>query len=302
MKKGIFIGRTTLDIVYYHQGMPGENEKSKTWDYRSAVGGNACNGAVTYALLGGRAVLITAIGSSNIGRSMKLELEQYQIELIDLLEGKNVLPFISAILINMENESRTIWGGQQSMMEYAGIDQEDIIRNGAFIMADDQFPTLAAELFYQAREEQIPAVFDAERWRPETEKLLDGATDVIASSDCRPADQRSMFEVLREKKIPYRAVTDGGNPILWETEERSGSVLPIKVKPVDTLGAGDILHGAYCYFRFAQGLSFEQALDKASRVSGYSVAYRGPRQGIYEYMAGTKVETESKSLKEEDGT
>ena len=25
MKKGIFIGRTTLDIVYYHQGMPGEN-------------------------------------------------------------------------------------------------------------------------------------------------------------------------------------------------------------------------------------------------------------------------------------
>lgn len=289
MKRGFFIGRTTLDIIFYHPGMPTENEKAKTRDYRTATGGNACNAAVTYALLGGKAVLITAIGSSHIGKSLKLELEQYQIEVIDLLEEQNVLPFISAILINMENKSRTIWGGQQPALEYAGIRTEELIKNAAFILADDQFPGIATELFSRAKEEQIPSVFDAERWRPDTEMLFEAATDVIASADCQPPDQRSIFDVMREKKIPFRAVTDGGNPILWETEEKSGSVLPMRVNPVDTLGAGDILHGAYCYFRFVKGDPFDKALEEANKVSGFSVAYRGPRQGILEYIAGNKM-------------
>lgn len=289
MKRGFFIGRTTLDIVYYHPGMPAENEKAKTWDYRTAVGGNACNAAVTYALLGGKTTLITAIGSSHIGKSLKMELEQYQIEVIDLLEGKNILPFISAILINTEDESRTIWGGQQPALEYAGIRTEELIKNAAFFLADDQFPEIAAELFLRAKEEQIPSVFDAERWRTDTERLFEAATDVIASVDCRPSDQRCILDVMREKKIPFRAVTDGGNPILWETEEKRGSVLPMRVNPVDTLGAGDILHGAYCYFRFVQDVSFDKALEEANRVSGFSVAYRGPRQGILEYMTENKA-------------
>lgn len=290
MKKGFFIGRTTMDIVYYVHDIPAENEKSKTLDYMTTVGGNACNAAVTYALLGGKAVLVTAIGDSMIGKSIKKELAEYQIELIDLLEKQNILPFISAILVNVENESRTIWGGQQPPLEDVRIDMEEMIKNAAFFMADNQFPQITAELFRRAKEKKLPAVFDAERWGPETGTLFRAATDVIASAECISPDKRNIFDVMREKQVFYRAVTDGGNPILWEEGERGGSVLPMKVKPVDTLGAGDILHGAYCYFRFYQRDPFEQALEKASRVSGFSVAYRGPRQGILKYMEKIKME------------
>lgn len=91
--------------------------------------------------------------------------------------------------------------------------------------------------------------------------------------------------MMKDKGVLRRAVTDGGNPIIWEEKDRKGSIQPMKVIPVDTLGAGDIMHGAYCYFRFDRGLSFEEALEKAGQVSSYSIAYRGPRQGILEYIA-----------------
>lgn len=285
MKRGFFIGRTTMDILYYMNGLPAENKKAKTLDYQTCVGGNACNAAITYALLGGKAVLITAIGDSSIGKSIKMELKEYEIEVLDLLEGQDILPFISAILINTETESRTIWGGHQPPIIRAELDEEDIIRDAAFILTDNQFPQLSVSLLKRAPREQTASVFDAERWGEETEILLEAVTDVIASSDCLPPDKRNLLEIMKEKGVLRRAVTDGGNPIVWEEEERRGSILPIRVTPVDTLGAGDIMHGAYCFFKFDRGFPFEKALEKAGQVSSYSVAYRGPRQGILKYIA-----------------
>lgn len=151
MKKGFFIGRTTMDILYYMKGLPVENKKAKTTDYRTSVGGNACNAAITYALLGGKATLITAIGNSSVGKSIKMELEEYNVEVIDLLEDAETLPFICAILINVENESRTIWGGHQPRLEYTKPDEEYILENAGFLLTDNQFPQISVSLLKKAR-------------------------------------------------------------------------------------------------------------------------------------------------------
>ena len=285
MKRGFFIGRTTLDILYYMEELPAENKKAKTLDYRTCVGGNACNAAITYAILGGKAVLITAIGNSNIGKSIKMELKEYDIEVLDLLEGRDILPFLSAILINTATESRTVWGGHQPPYIGAEMDEKNILRDAAFILTDNQFPQLSVPLLKKAQRAQIASVFDAERWGEETEILFGAATDVIASADCVSPDKSPLLEIMKEKGVLRRAVTDGGNPIVWEEEEHRGFIQPIHIIPVDTLGAGDIMHGAYCYFRFDKGLSFEKALEKAGQVSSFSVAYRGPRQGVLEYIS-----------------
>lgn len=288
MKRGFFIGRTTLDIVYYRYDIPKENEKSNTRDYMTCVGGNACNAAVTYALLGGHATLITAIGESSVGKSLKIELEEYQIEVIDLAEGQHILPFISSILINVENESRTIWGGQPQILLNRKIDIEELIKEAAFIMSDNQFPEMTAEIFRRAKEKNIPTVFDAERWGMETELLLKLSSDVIASAECQSPDNSELFSMMKEKGILKRAVTDGGNPILWEEGESKGEILPPKVNVVDTLGAGDILHGAYCYFKYVEELSFEKAVEMASQVASWSVSCRGPREGVWKYVLSGK--------------
>lgn len=287
MKKGFFVGRTTMDILYYHHGFLAENGKTKTMDYMTCIGGNACNAAITYALLGGEAVLITAVGDSSIGKSIKMELkDKYHIELIDLLEGQEISPFISSVLINVENESRTVWGGRQSLQSVREIDTEIILRQAAFIMTDNQFPEMSADLMRRARERRISSVFDAERWGAETGLLMEAATDVIASAECIPPDKSNLFEVMKEKEVLRRAVTDGGKNIRWEENEQAGTVAPLQMIPLDTLGAGDIFHGAYCYFRFDRKQDFEKALENASHVASYSIAFKGPRRGVLEYIRG----------------
>lgn len=293
MKKGIFIGRTTLDILFYQKGFPEENRKAGTEKYTTCVGGNACNAAITYSLLGGSALLVTSVGDSLLGKSIKEEVTaQYGVQVVDLLEDSRILPFLSAVWINSENESRTLWGGHQadeSMRFSCWKELEILAEEAAFFMTDDQFPQIIIPLFECAEKQTVPVVYDAERWSENTESLIRVSSEVIASADCRAPNQRDLFDILRASGVSAMAVTDGERPVRWESEGRSGRIIPMQAEAVDTLGAGDILHGAYCYFRFCRGMAFEEALEKACELSSISVMYPGPRTGIQKYTEKLEI-------------
>ena len=108
---GVFVGLAGLDIVYYQNQLPSENKKSKTNDYRIYTGGPAANAAITYALLGGKARLVTCIGQSGIGEIIRRELLQYGVELVDCAGNLPVLPNVSSISVSMDNGSHIIWIG-----------------------------------------------------------------------------------------------------------------------------------------------------------------------------------------------
>lgn len=280
-----------MDLLFYQKGFPEENRKVKTEEYTMCVGGNACNAAITYSLLGGRSCLITTIGESVLGRCIREELEtNYGIEVIDLLEDGTILPFLSAIWINSQTESRTLWGGHQPPSPLKALDMEKVLNEAEFFLTDDQFPQIVIPLFESAAKRQIATVFDAERWGAKTEEILRVSSQVIASADCRSPDGRNLFDIMRERGVSDMAVTDGEKPVSWEKPTDSGQITPMQVRAVDTLGAGDILHGAYCYFRFHEKMAFEKALEMGCRVSSISVTYRGPRQGVIEYAAGNMDE------------
>jgi sugar/nucleoside kinase (ribokinase family) len=109
------------------------------------------------------------------------------------------------------------------------------------------------------------------------------ADDVIASADCKPPDSDFVSTALHfgSKNI---AVTHGENNITWTDGTNSGTIMPPQVKAIDTLGAGDVFHGAYCYFKYVRGLSFVDSLKNAADVASISVQYVGPRAGVEEYL------------------
>jgi sugar/nucleoside kinase (ribokinase family) len=57
----------------------------------------------------------------------------------------------------------------------------------------------------------------------------------------------------------------------------SGSVPVPRVEAVDTMGAGDIFHGSFCYFT-AIGHGFVEALEMAARIAAESCRFRGTRE------------------------
>lgn len=68
-------------------------------------------------------------------------------------------------------------------------------------------------------------------------------------------------------------MTRGGKSI----RTANGEIGIEPVECVDSLVAGDIFHGAFCYAHLEKEYAFEEALRYASGVAGESVKYRGPR-------------------------
>lgn len=308
MKTGIFVGLCGMDILYYQEALPLENHKSKTNHYNMAVGGPAANAAITYALLGGKAVLVSAIGNSEMGRMIIRELtESYGVEVIDCAPEDQELPSISAITVNVNTGSRTIWSGQAApkLSDKGGFDDasqlvhqtlesqqqlDTLFPNAHFCLSDCNLPEIALPLLEQAKAKGVAVVLDAGSWKPEMLSYLSAANEVIASAVCQSVGGQDFLSVANQSGVQCVAVTHGEAPIEWETENGRGEIEPPIVQVLDTLGAGDVFHGAFCYYRYRQQLTFEGALKKAAEVAAMSVQYVGARTGVMKYseMSGGK--------------
>ncbi len=57
-----------------------------------------------------------------------------------------------------------------------------------------------------------------------------------------------------------------------------------QINPVDTLGAGDIFHGAFCYYILQR--DFPSALAAASQVAARSCEFFGTRSWVSDFETG----------------
>ena len=285
-QKGLFVGLCTKDILYYTNDLPAHNHKSKTEDFAVYIGGPAANAAITYAVLGGDATLATCLGDSTESRTMIEELNGYGVKVLNYAEYDTV-PNTACIVVSSDGK-RTILSGQHrfTVNRKYDLSEYDFVLfdcNQQEISLDILDDIASAEGKSTARK---PIVLDAGSWKPNVEKFLERADVVIASEDFKDAEGRTIFEM--PCNAVHKAMTRGEKPILYGGKDellvgQSSSYykkeLPVEsVQAVDTLGAGDIFHGAYCYGYFEKGYSCEDALGFAGKVASESVKYRGPRE------------------------
>ena len=168
------------------------------------------------------------------------------------------------------------------------------------VLIDGHHPPLALAAARVAGRRGVPVLVDAGRWKPVMADLLPIADEVICSADFRwpgTASPEDSAAVLRQSPGRVRAagprrddpptprlvaVTHGGSPIQWWQGEASGSVPVPAVAAVDTLGAGDAMHGAYAFLRTDPDLSVTERLAGAAAVAALRCSIVGPR----EWLAG----------------
>lgn len=282
-KKGLFVGLCTKDILYYTDDLPAHNHKSKTEDFATYIGGPAANAAITYAALGGDATLATCLGNSTESRAMIEELSGYGVKVLNYSEY-DAVPNTACIVVSSDGK-RTILSGQHKFE----VNREYDLSGYDFALFDCNQQEISLDILSAlGTSGEKTAVLDAGSWKPNIEMFLERADVVIASEDFKDAAGNTIFEM--ECNAAHKAMTRGERPILYrgtETEpkdcadsnRKATKELPVEVvKAVDTLGAGDIFHGAFCYGYFEKKYSCEQALVFAGKVASESVKYRGPRE------------------------
>jgi sugar/nucleoside kinase (ribokinase family) len=151
------------------------------------------------------------------------------------------------------------------------------------ILVDGHYPVLAAQATRVGRARRVPVVVDAGRWKPVMKELITHDPEMICSNDFHPpgvTDTAGTARALRRSGVTTVVVTHGSDDVEWWTETSNGRVRPPAVRAVDTLGAGDVFHGAYAYYRCIPEVQLAERLARAARIAALRCSYWGIRTWI----------------------
>lgn len=276
MKKGLFVGLTTVDIQYFVEGDPVPNTKIKTEAPIVAAGGPAANAAVAFSYLGGEAHFISCVGENEFRQLILNDYTNQQIQLFDILEGKYYQPIVSTVITNLSNSDRTIITHHP---EKLSLEPElDNIKPEAydFIFTDGFYPEIAVPLCKAAKKKGVPVIFDGGSWKPQLPEIIPLVDVAICSNNYMPPGCRSKEEAIaytHQMGVELVAISRGSESIVTQNQ----AIEVPRVDAVDSLGAGDILHGAFCWYWNKHANEFVPALKSASRVASETVKYKGTR-------------------------
>jgi sugar/nucleoside kinase (ribokinase family) len=289
---GLFIGLTTLDLIYLANSPPQNNQKLVALDYTVAAGGPATNAAVTFNHLGNTATILAIVGSHPITQLIHSDLENYQINLIDLEPTNQNPPPVSSIIVTQTTGERAVISinAVKTPANTQAIPVNVIENVDAFdlILIDGHQIEVGFYIAQLAKAKNIPVVLDGGSWKPGLEKILPFVDYAICSANFYPPNcytSEEVFTYLRKIKIQHIAITHGENPIEYFIPDFSlngdglglrSSINVPSIQPVDTLGAGDIFHGAFCHYILHE--TFPEALSLSAKIAGYSCQFFGTRR------------------------
>lgn len=279
----LFLGRTTVDALYRLDTLPEENTKVYARQFHLAPGGPAMNAALTHARLGGNTLLASAVGGGPWAALVRSELARQRIPLLDLADDTSYETPLCAVLINTANSSRTVLNPpiQQTILRQLGPWTAEAHALGrqlpAVALTDGFFFPQISPLLQSLRHAAVPLILDAGSFKPGTAELIPLLSVAICSERFNVPPEHggplpnpeSILDWLIARGVPCAAVTRGPNPILASDHGRRFEIPIAPIAALDTLGAGDVLHGAFSYY-FAHQPDFEPALRRASHIATLS--------------------------------
>lgn len=288
MTKGIFIGLATVDVVYDVDEFPQANSKIQARSQQIFAGGPATNAAITFSHLGGSPALVTVVGQHVLAGAIRNEIGRYDIQLIDLNAAFDKPPAISSVCVNRAGERNVVSANAGRIVALPAQIDEAVLGEASIVLVDGHYLEASRAWSRAARERGIPVVFDGGSWKDGTDELLKSVDTAICSADFLPpgcSSEQDVIEYLKGRGVTSVAITKGAEPIRFVSEAGDGHVPVPQVNAVDTMGAGDIFHGAYCYFA-STGRGFADALSEAAQVATESCRFSGTRDWM-RYVAGT---------------
>lgn len=320
-------GLTTVDLIQEVDEIPGPNEKVVARSATLTFGGPAANAAATATTLGARTRLVTAIGSGPVADLALTELAGTGVEVVDLARGTGAAPAVSTVLVTASTGERAVVSVNATRAGALAATPADVLDGVDVVLVDGHHLETAIEVCRAARAAGVPVVLDGGSWKPGMERLLALVDQAIVSADFRvpvgvvpadvpvsdvpvsdvpttgdpAADIASGATVDGERLLRQVAAfgprvvarSDGAGPILVLDSRTSAEVRSVTVPAdpsrtvVDTVGAGDVLHGAYAAFLAGEVAATDpvDVLARAAQVASESIHFRGARGWVPGYRS-----------------
>ena len=275
-----------LDRIMRVERFPSEATKVYAAGYDEVGGGPAATAAVTVCRLGGNAVLAGRVGDDPAGEVIRAELRDHGVD----VSAVRMLVGAQSASSNVTVDAR----GERQITHFAGrgLDVEadwvapDVLHAAGAALVDMGWWPGARRVLELARAAGIPTVLDADLTAdPRSESLLHLADHVVFSQAAlvRMSGENDPAQGLAwaRTRLPgrYLGVTVGADGYAWLDGETLLRVPGHQVDVVDTLGAGDVFHGAYA-LALAEGRPVPAAAAFANAAAALKCRRHSGRRGI----------------------
>ena len=285
--KALCVGHSTYDTTLPMDRYPEENIKYRINRHIECGGGPASNGAYLLAKWGAEVTIASVVGDDYYGERVLDDFTKIGANTEYLRRFPNHDTSSSFIIANMSNGSRTIITSKKDPIRK--LDCEVNVTDADVILIDGEHPETAKEVLL--KNPNAISVLDAGRLTDDRRELGKMVTYVVCSHDFAEdftgkktdiRDFNTLKEIYDELKEYFQTniiITLEANGSFTVIDGEYKIIPSVKVKALDSTGAGDIFHGAFTYF-IGMGYPLEEAIRLASITGAISVTRIGSRFSI----------------------
>jgi len=249
-------------------------------------GGQVASALVACARLGLRTKYIGTVGDDERGRIQIESLRQAGVDVEHVQLRGNCANQSAYIVIDRSTGERTVLWRRDDCLR---IDPEQILPEqiacARLLHIDGHDTPAVARAAAIARNRGIPVTVDVDAIYHGFDQVLAHVDYLVASSEFPPAwtGQNDPFKALelmqREYGMKVAAMTLGAHGALARANGEFFYSPAFVVSCVDTTGAGDVFHGAFCY-AVLQEMPMREALEFSNAMAALNCTALGARGGI----------------------
>lgn len=279
------VGIPVRDLTFRVEAVPARGSKANATHLAEVCGGNALNAAIAIARLGGRVCFAGPMGDAS-ETSSGFILDRMAIEGIEtrhIVRMPDTATPVSAIIIDATGErTLTIYRDPALWtvkLPHAGA----LLADCQAVLVESRCASFCMDLCAEARRRGIPVIVGVDRAMSLQDGLLTAASHLLFSSQqvqetAGITEDGAALKRLAELTPAFLAATRGPRGAIWLNETCALEEIPaFLVQAVDTLGAGDVFHGAFT-LRLAEGGGVREALQFAAAAAALKCTRHGGGQ------------------------
>ncbi len=285
------VGLNATDTLILVPRFPAYAGKEPFVDEMYSPGGQVASAMVACAKLGLRTKYIGTVGDDERGRIQIESLQGTGINLDHVQIRQGCANQSAYIVIDQSTGERTVFWRRSDCLR---LDPSEItpemITNARLLHIDGHDTAAVGRAAAIARHHNIPVTVDVDTVYHGFDKVLQNVDYLITSSEfpvrwTGEGDPfRALIMIQEEYGMKVAAMTLGSFGSIARMDGKFCYSPAFVVNCVDTTGAGDVFHGAYCY-GVLEGLSLRDTLDLSNAMAALNCTAIGARGGIADLAA-----------------
>ena len=275
------------------------NEEDGVLTFKAFCGGAPFNVAVNAKNAGASVAFVGKVGKDVIGRFVRKEALKAKLDRLDIQKDSERNTTIAFVTLKdgerdfaFNRHDTADFNIDFDKINFGDYECLNIIHLGSFMLSEENGKIFAEKVAKKAKELGVKLSFDM-NFRMDTYKDFENAksaykpyvdtADIIKFSD----DELKLYTGIEDIDLAAKSIVKSGQLLLVTLGSRgsayyfngiSGEVATVKVKPIDTTGAGDAFFGTFLANieskEWAKG-NIEAALEKANKAGAETTQFLG---------------------------